>query len=226
MKTFFYAMITAVMLGASASLYATDPPTVIDQCPGEFKSAYVDLKILVSTSKDGGCPLLTNKELRKLVNKFGVGSTFAYPAVRGTCLSGNVLNDSTSTITITGYSPIAVTGGSESAQRLFPEAQALDETSPLFINGLAGVSSVPFASGAAMTVLSLTGDGDDFSMTLVLSDRFSINLSNGTDTEDFEVVGTKGNYEAKGRLRGLATIIGQLNNVEFSITGNICLKEL
>lgn len=233
MKTFSAAMIATMMLGASASLYAQEPPTVIDQCPGEFKSAEVNLTISVSAN-DTDCPLLKKKELRKLVDKFGVGSIFAYPAVPGTCLSGTGLNGS---IVIHGDHDhdrdvsIEVTGGySESAQRLFPEAEALDGNSPLFING-STMGGIPFVSGSAMTVVSLTGD-DDFNMTLVLDDRFSINFSiyPFVDTEDFLIVGTKGIYEAKGRLNGTAKILAPppalLENVEFKIFGKICLKEL
>lgn len=233
MKTFSAAMIATMMLGASASLYANEPPpTVIDQCPGEFKPATVELTGTVSTSQ--GCPLLKTKELLKLVNKFGVGSVF--PGVQGTCLSGTILDGSRIVIHDGGSSTIQVTGYSESAQRLFPEATALDPSSPLFITGLAGalvsgITSVPFASGSAMTVVSLTGD-DDFNMTLVLDDRFSINFSiyPFVDTEDFLIVGTKGIYEAKGRLNGTAIIVAPppapLVDVEFKIFGKICLKEL
>jgi hypothetical protein len=221
-------MLAAALIGASASLYAQEspkPPTIIG-CPSGFTPATVSINLDISTNLLG-CPLLEDKELRKLIDKFGVGSVFAYPAIPFTCVSGTNL---TGTIKI-GNKDIAVDGFSESAQRLFPEAAALDPENPLFIIGVAGPSlQVPFASGAAMTVVSLTGESGSFSLDLVLADRFSINNSifPAVDTEDFLVVGAKGDYAAVGRLTGFAQIDAQpgapLENEPLTVSGTICLK--
>lgn len=202
-----------------AATSAIAQPTVIAECPKGHQATFVDVTASVSTS--AGCPLLTDKNLRKLVDKYFFGTAFAYPAVPGTCLSGRNLTGTVGSV--------AVTGSTESAQRFFPEAAAIDGANGgLAMTGfsdLTGVMSLPFFSGAAATVVSLQGESLD--MTLVLSDRFTVNLATGEDTEDFEVVGADG-ASVTGRLQGQASITSAhgepFQDVPFSVSGPICIK--
>ena len=84
-----------------------------------------------------------------------------------------------------------------------------------------------FASGAAMTVVLLSGISDDFSLTLVLADRFTVNNDTNINTEDFLVVGSKGDYQAVGRLAGDASVQNPafLVSDELKLSGTVCLKE-
>jgi hypothetical protein len=169
------------------------------------------------------CPLLEDKELRKLVNKFGVGSVFAYPAIEGTCVSGDIL-EGTISLLETGQT-INVEGYTESAQRLFAEAEAVGNS--LFITGFSDATNAPFASGASMTVVSLKGTDASLELDLVLADRFTIDSSSYpfVDTEDFLVVGANGDFEVTGRLKGSAQIFNSpLENEPFSVSGIICVK--
>ena len=73
-----------------------------------------------------------------------------------------------------------------------------------------------------MTIVSLRGD--DLEMDIVLSDRFTVDLSNGLDTEDFLVVGSKGDFRrVRGRLSGSA--YSKLpDETTFGVSGAICVK--
>ena len=221
----------------TAAVFATGPlvaaqaqplPTVIDACPNGYQPALIDVELEVSTAPD--CPLLEDNRLRRLVNRFGTGNVFAYPAAPGTCVSGTGL---TGTITFLGNgTSINVVGYSESAQRLFTEADAIDsQSSPLFIAGLTDALT-PFASGAAMTVVTLQNDltEDPFEMTIVMEDRFSLDLSSYPfiDTEDFRIIGSRGDKKAIGRLTGTAEIYLPpplpLNQVPLTVSGAVCVK--
>lgn len=236
MKALAHAMVATVVFGASAGVFADDPlPTVIGECPKGFKPANLEITLKVSSMMD--CPLLEDAKLRKLVDRFGVGSTFAWPAIAFTCISGTDLSGK---ITI-GKNVILVEGYSESAQRLLPEAEAIGgPPGSLFLTGLADKLvfsegnqtpdpiSVPFGSGAALTVVAMKGKG--FKLDLVLADRFTIDYSKfpPLDTEDFLVIGAKGDYEATGRLTGLAEISASpgepLDLEPLSVSGTLCLK--
>jgi hypothetical protein len=223
MKKFSYAALTAAIYAVSTSLFAQSMPTVIDQCPKGYEPAYVEVDLFVSTNET--CPLLEDRELRKLVEKFGTGSTFAYPAVPGTCVSGTGLSGS---ITLLQRGTIIeVEGYSESAQRLFVEAEAVGDS--LFISGI-NEDGKPFASGAAMTVVSLQGVDSDLNLDLVLADRFTIDYSTYPflDTEDFSVAGSKGDWAVAGRLSGSAQIFDvppePIRDAPFNVSGYLCLK--
>jgi hypothetical protein len=227
MNVMSHAILATVMCGASVGIYADGLPTVIDKCPKGFAPAAVDITLQVSTSLD--CPLLEDEELRKLVDKFGVGSVFAYPAVVGSCFSGSNL-EGTITMLKTDQT-IYVEGYSESAQRLFAEAEAVGN--PLFISGTSdNTTGSPFASGAAMTVVSLKGISTSFELDLVLADRFTIDYSDWlppfVDTEDFLVVGAKGDLTVSGRLNGSAEISSfpgsPFYKEPLSVSGIICVK--
>ena len=219
--------LTTVLLCAGLG-YATTgvhAQTPITGCPKDFQTAAVNVTALVSTNLTG-CPLLLDKRLRNLINKFGAGGTvFAYPDPElFPCLSGTV-NGRVSMPNKT----FNVTGSTESAQRFFPEALAVNPSGyGVFLTGLSD-SDIRFASGAAMTVVSLKDISQNFTLDLVLSDRFTINLSAQpfVDNEDFDVVGTD-KAAAVGRLTGVAEIYGNpflpLTDVEFNINGKICLK--
>jgi len=220
MNVMSHAILATVMCGASIGIYADGLPTIIDKCPKDFAPAVVDTTLQVSTS--GGCPLLEDKKLRKLVDKFGVGSVFAYPAVQGTCVSGENL---VGTITMATGETINVEGYTESAQRLFSEADAIGNS--LFITGFSDTTHALFASGAAMTVVSLKGVDSRFELDLVLGDRFTIDYTSypSVDTEDFLVLGAAGDLSVTGRLKGSAEIYNSpLTNEPFSVSGFICVK--
>jgi len=214
------AIFAGLFFTTASAIAQPQPPTVIAECPKGHQATFVDVTASVSTSP--GCPLLNDKSLRKLVDKHFYGTAFAYPLVSGTCLSGRDLVG-----TVGGED---VTGTTESAQRLFPEAKAVNpDNGGLFLVGLSldefQMPDMPFASGAAATVVSLQGESID--LQLVLSDRFTVNLATGVDTEDFEVVGANG-ASVTGRLQGQAYVAaapGQpLADVEFRVSGPICIK--
>ncbi len=201
--------------------YAVTP---IEACPAGYQSATIDIQLTVSTNLRG-CPLLEKNKLRKLVNKYGIGNMFLYPAVAGTCVSGN---DLTGTIT-SADGVIDVTGFSESAQRAFVEAMAVNPAQGgVFLSGTSQNGAL-FVSGTTMTVVSLEGIDEDFKLKLILSDSFTIDLSTFpfVNTEDFLVVGAKG-ARVKGRLTGTTTISNQIGDpivdAPFTINGNICIK--
>lgn len=225
-----------------------DPYTYIDTCPNNFEPAEINISVTVSTSENG-CPLLEVNRLRRLVDRFFPGTTFAYPLPDPEpgeppppipCLSGTI--DPGSAIVMNGEK-IWIKGTTESAQRIFPEAS---EVNPFF-DGLflAGttIDGTSFLSGAAATLLHIMEDPDEndfdeegsdeppLELTLVLSDRFTVYpLDSGppfTDIEDFEIMGAKG-AGARGRLGGEAQIFnppgGAIVNATFTVEGSFCIK--
>lgn len=212
-------LVALLVCGASSTLFAQ---TAINTCAPGYIPAVVDIQATVSTA--AGCPLLQDRELRRLVDKYATGYTFAHPAVPGSCMSGSVTSG---TITLPNQAPIPVSGRTESAQRYLPEAAALygPAAVPLFINGGS------FVSGAAMTVVSLRQSNSTPTLNLVLDDRFTINYGAGApfpDTEDFLVVGSTGNFSVTGRLTGTTGINpnadGSIAPSQFSVAGTICVK--
>jgi hypothetical protein len=204
---------------AAASTYA-QPPTAITACPKGHDPVSIHVEATVSTNL-AGCPLLENQELRKLVDKNLSGTTFAYPFVPYTCVSGTNLHGT--------IGEIEVTGTTESAQRFFPEALAVNPSGGgLFLIG-ASQDGKAFASGAAATIVSVQGLNESFELQLLLSDRFTLNLDDYPiiDTEDFEVVGSEG-ASVTGRLTGIAEIYqfpGEaISNADFTVDGQICIK--
>lgn len=212
----------AGLLLAAAGAGAATP---ITECPKHYEPAAIQVEALVSTNL-GACPLLQQKRLRKLVDKYAFGTLFAYPTAPGSCISGAITSGSVTT----AEGSTNVTGTTESAQRIFAEASAVHAPlGGLFLPG-ASMSGTQFISGAAMTAVSLEGAGDSkFKLELLLDDRFTIKLDGFpfVNTEDFNIVGSEGR-PAVGRLLGIASIAGDptapLVDVPFSVTGTICLK--
>lgn len=168
------------------------------------------------------CPLLEEKELLKLVEKFGAGTTFAHPAVPYTCLSGVVSGGTLVGSKIGTIEIDPATSYSESAQRLIPVPSDQGE-----VNVFATSTDYSLQAGAAMTVVHLEGanqDGDDYVFDLVLDDHFLLTAT-GEDTEDFLVVGSKGEYEVSGRLTGKGQVVSlQPLEISFEITGQVCVE--
>jgi hypothetical protein len=196
--------------------------TAIADCPQGHEAAQIYVKATVSTNLDG-CPLLEQKELRKLVDKNLSGTVFAYPLVPGTCVSGTITEGTIKT----DEGTVNVSGTTESAQRFFPEALAVNPSGGGVFLAAFSQDNIPFASGAAATIVSV--QGVDLDLQLVLSDRFSLKLDSFPiiDTEDFEVVGAEG-ASATGRLTGIAEIYQfppeAIDNAQFTVQGQICIK--
>lgn len=205
----------AILAGLCISATTATAQTVVSNCPKGHQLTPVDVTVKVSTSAE--CPLLQDKQLRKLVDKNFFGTAFAWPAVPGTCVSGRDLS---------GFvGSVPVTGTTESAQRLFPEALAINPgNGGLVITG-GSADGLPFLSGSAATVVSV--EGESLALKLVLSDRFTVNLVSGLDTEDFEVIGADG-ASVTGRLTGQAVITSPpgepFQNVDFTVQGAVCIK--
>ncbi len=214
----------ALAAGLFGTAFNTVAQTPIAECPKGYAAAQVDISAIVSTNAEG-CPLLEEKELRKLVDRYLTGSVFAHPLVPGTCLSGVITEGS---VTMEG-AQTAVVGRTESAQRFFPEAAAVNPgRGGLLLLGLSE-DGTQFMAGAAATVVTLQGADSDLNFRLVLDDRFSVSLSDGfpfADTEDFNVVGAEG-VSARGRLTGTAYLyspIPPIVDAAFTVEGSICLK--
>lgn len=214
----------AIFCGLVWAVTGANAQTLIAECPKGQKPAQINVQATVSTNLTG-CPLLEEKDFRKLVDQYLVGTVFAYPAVPNTCLSGTIVGGSI----VTAKKTYEVTGRTESAQRFFAEAGAIDPSGGgLFLSGVSQ-SGIPFASGAAATIVSMQGVNRPLDLQLVLSDRFSLNFNTFpiTDTEDFEIVGAKGG-SASGRLTGIANVFqfppNAIADAEFTVQGEICLK--
>jgi hypothetical protein len=196
--------------------------TTISDCPVNQEPTRIDVEAVISTNLQG-CPLLEDGELRSLTNQFLSGTDFAYP-MPGTCVSG-LITEGMFTI---GERTEQVRGTTESAMRLFPEANATNPTMQGVFLGGTSQDGIPILSGAAATIVSVYGIDSDFAVQLVLSDRFTINMSEYPliDTEDFQVLGAKG-ATASGRLTGRAEIwsppAAPLVDVVLSVRGRICL---
>lgn len=229
------ALLVSIVLASSSAVAATDPTTI--GCPTGWTPATLLLNALAEGQND--CPLLDDPKLLKLVNKFGVGTTFAYPAIPGTCLSGTV---SDGTLEIKGEPTIHIdidaASYSQSAQRLFPvpngQGYPIGTGSPnLFAWStdwdIQNELPPSLQAGAAMTVVHLEGTkntGGMVELDLVLDDHFLVSGLTGADTEDFNVVGSKGDYKVSGRLTGNGQIIldPSLLIVDFAISGTVCLQ--
>lgn len=223
-KLSFTSLAFALSATASIALANTTAPTttVIHECPGFFEPATVELTLQLSHVLD--CPMLEDRSTRRLVNRFAVGSEYAYPAVPGTCLVGSNVTGQV-TLLNSGHR-ILVEGSTASAQRLFPEAKAIDNG--LFVSGmnLAG----PFGSGATTSVVTLVGTSEFFFVQIVTEDRFTIDYSAypAKDTEEFTILGSRGVRNVIGRLVGTADIHTGPNepvaNETVNITGNVCMR--
>jgi hypothetical protein len=200
------------------------PPTSIG-CSPKAISADLAIQAVAWTSVDDqlqlSCPLLEEKESRKLVDKFGVGTTFAHPAIPGSCLSGIVTNG---TLRLEDGSEIqidALASHTESAQRLFPVPS--DQGG---VNLFATSADETLQAGAAMTAVHLEGEdtnSNSYKFDLLLDDHFLL-TQYGEDTEDFLIVGSKGDFKVSGRLTGKGQIISQQPlGIMFEVTGTVCM---
>jgi hypothetical protein len=73
-----------------------------------------------------------------------------------------------------------------------------------------------------MTAVHL--EGEDTSIDLLVDDHFLIQPATGEDTENFLILGAKGDYKVSGRLTGRGQIIGVAPlSIAFDITGPVCL---
>lgn len=178
------------------------------------------------------CPLLEKKRLRKLVDRFGAGTTFAHPVIPGFCLSGKVTSGTLALEDGTEFEIDPTTSYSESAQRLFPVPPVPPVLPIPGDPGGVDLFAIPadesLQVGAAMTALYLEGtdaSGTFMKLYLLLDDRFLVKTLSGEDAEDFHIVGSKGAYKVRGRLAGHGNIVGtDPLHLSFKITGLVCLK--
>ena len=204
---------------AGSPLWASTP---IEVCPSGYRPAFVDVQAVVNTVAN--CPLLEDPGLRSLVDSHAEGSHFAYPSVPGTCVSGRQL---TGTVVVEGKQVHQVQGFSESAQRFFAEGVALGNAA--LVTGLSDTGK-RFASGAALTFVSMQSTNSSLKLEVLMSDRFTIDYSVQpfVDTEDFVIVGHRGNARVAGRLTGVALVSAQpgqpIQSAPIRITGRICLS--
>ena len=81
-----------------------------------------------------------------------------------------------------------------------------------------------------MTAVHLEGEdeeGNSYKFDLLLDDHFLITTQSGEDTEDFLVIGSRGDYKkADGRLTGRGQIIqtDPLLGIMFKVSGTLCLE--
>ena len=215
---------------SSFSAMANPPPLPTSiGCSHKAISANLAIMAEAYTSIDDqfqpSCPLLEKKESRKLVDKFGGGTTFAHPLIPGTCLSGAVTSG---TLQLDDGIEIEIdttTSYTESSQRLFPVPA--DQG---YVNLFATSEDGTLQAGAAMTAVHLEGedtDGKSYKFDLLLDDHFLLTQS-GEDTEDFLIVGSRGDYTASGRLTGKGQIISQPPygplGIMFEVRGTLCLQ--
>lgn len=210
---------------ASLSAIANDSTPTSISCGNKAVTAYLSIQAEAWTSIDdqyqSTCPLLEEKETRKLVDKFGGGTTFAHPVIPYTCLSGMVTGGM---LQLENGSEIAIdtnASHTESAQRLFP----VPDGTGLFATSTYGT----LQAGAAMTAIHLEGSdqagGDNYIFDLLLDDHFLITPLDGKDTEDFLIVGSKGDHKFSGRLTGRGQIISQQPlGIMFEVTGTVCMN--
>jgi len=208
------------------SFSAMANPTTIG-CKSNAEPAKLHVSVEAWTSLDDQhqptCPLLEEKASRKLVEKFGAGTTFAYPLIPGFCLSGTVTEG---TLTLDDETVIIIdptASYTESAQRLFPVPTGQEILPPPDVLGLFATSDDgTLQVGAAMTAAHLRGEG--LKLDLLLDDRFLI-TGTGEDMEDFLIVGSKGDYKASGRLTGIGQVFSQFPlGISFEVSGTVCLK--
>lgn len=211
-------------LGALALSFAL-PISVIAQpaligCGKNGDLAKLEMTGFVSTSPDG-CPLLDDKEIYKVVEKFAVGTLFAWRlGIPNTCFSGSVGG----TLTYNGIIS-NVSGEAQSAQRIFPvSANDVPATPGLFAVSTDGTLS----AGAALTALRLSIDNKE---AIILSDDRFLSNQFGRDAEDFLIIGSSGDLRFNGRLSGSAQLIPDFPNegdlsISFDdISGSVCVKD-
>jgi hypothetical protein len=209
----------------SAMANPPPPPTSIG-CSKRAISANLAIQAVAYTSIDDqfqlSCPLLEEKESRKLVDKFGGGTTFAHPFIPGTCLSGAVTSGMLLLDDGTEIEIDTTASYTESSQRLFPVPSDQGD-----VNLFATSEDGTLQAGAAMTAVHLEGEdtnGDSYKFDLLLDDHFLLTQF-GEDTEDFLIVGSSGDYKASGRLTGKGQIISQQPlGIMFEVSGTLCLK--
>ncbi len=69
-----------------------------------------------------------------------------------------------------------------------------------------------------------SGSQPDINLDLLLDDHFFLGPT-GEDVEDFNVVGSRGEFEVSGRLAGVGQILKQQPLfVEYEVSGSLCLK--
>ena len=215
-------LVFAALCASVPFAHAQQTPTVISECPKGSVPAQVAISMVVNSTPD--CPLLETKSLRKLLGKSATGAVFAYPVVPGTCISGANLSGSITRLDT--QVPMLVSGTVHSAQRLYAEAAAVGDNLSIAGVNLHG----PFATGAAMSVVSLTGVSEAFAMQIVTDDRFVVDYSSypALNTEEFLILDSTGDRTATGRLTGVARIHAlpgtPLTNETFNIGGFVCLR--
>lgn len=211
----------------SAMANPPPPPTSIG-CSHKATSATLAFEAEAYTSIDDqfqpSCPLLEEKKSRRLVNKFGDGATFAHPFIPGTCLSGTVTSG---TLQLDGETEITIdttASYTESAQRLFPVPVSQGQGS---VGLFATSEDGSLQAGAAMTAVHLESEDKNYKFDLLLDDHLLVTQS-GEDTEDFLIVGSRGDYKASGRLTGKGQIISQPPThplgIMFKVSGTLCLE--
>ena len=220
----------------STCALADPAPTVIGCNTGPKAAATpaeLHLQVHVQPAAEG-CPLLEDKELRKLVDKFAPQTTFAYPLIDQsyglrTCFTGVVTDGSLTLNYSEGNRPkLTITEGrTESAQRLFPVPGGSNVYAASTDGGQTGFSPPSLQAGAAMTAVDLvvTGeDGKEQALNLLIDDHFLVipTESAVTDTEDFNIVGSAGRL-VSGRLRADGIITGAGPTFELTVDGTICL---
>lgn len=187
-------------------------------CPPNTRAAVLSLSGAVSSSVE--CSLLEDTQLRKLVDKFAAGTTFAWPDIPGTCFSGSLAGELTD-----GTRHLSVSASATSAQRLFPIPAAQGETgvSATSQDALPPYDLPSLQAGAAMTALIMDINGRT---AAVLVDDHFLSTELGDDTEDFFIVGAAGDLRLSGRLAGRGYLVpsdDSLTIVFTNVSGNVCV---
>jgi hypothetical protein len=218
---------TGLYIGCSAAVMAPVSadtlPISITSCPNTMTAVTVDMELEITMNGET-CPALERSDIRSLLEQFATGSTFTYPVIPATCVSGTNLSGS---LTPIGGAPVQVTGYSESVQRMFPEAQGFGN--PMMIVGFTE-GQQPFYQGSAMTVVMLQGIEHPLSLSLIFADRFTIDLSTYPliDREELQVLGTGSGHRATGQFHGVGEIYtlppDLFYNEPFHLTGTLCLE--
>lgn len=225
-------LLSVVALGSSSAIADPMPTTI--ECPRGWVPAKLSLTATAQTSMDEAyqpiCPLLEDRNLADLVGRFGVGSTFAYPAIPFTCMTGTVLSGTLNFGTRREIAISATESYSESAQRLLPVPTGQGYPLGLGRDLFAVSTDGPPASlqaGAAMTAFHLEaepGSQPDINLDLLLDDHFILS-STGEDVEDFNIIGSRGDFEVSGRWSGVGQILNQEPLlVKYEVSGSLCLK--
>ena len=171
-KSLTYRVVVCAGLGyATTGVHAETP---ITGCPEDFQTAAVNVTALVSTNLTG-CPSTLRQKTAELDQQIWCrGHSVCLPGSGFSFVCQEPLSKETVNISQKTFNVI---GSTESAQRFFPEALAVNPSGHgVFLTGLSD-SNIPFASAAAMTVASMRAADPDqsFTLDLVLSDRFTIN---------------------------------------------------